>query len=317
MKEMDIAQSATSTDRGTQKKTLRKVLGNSPAPWLLPLTVILMFVFLYPIFEVVRLSFTNAKLIGADYRYTLDSYITLFRLPGFLHMLGVTFFFVAFSVVCQMGLGFIIALLVDIGTKRKLIGTVIARTVVLTAWAIPGVVIGIIWSLLYNESAAGITNYLLSLFGFKAVPFLSDPIISLISLTITNVWRGTAFSMILLYAGLQTIANDIVEAAKIDGATAWQRLTKVIVPMLMPIIGINLILNSVSTFNTFDMVMALTAGGPGRSTEVIALNVYNTIFREGDLGRGAATAVVLLGINMVMTLFYFRLLAKSEGGKIE
>ncbi|MBD1383266.1 sugar ABC transporter permease [Bacillus sp. IB182487] len=298
------------------KKNVWQVLGNSPVPWLLPLAVVLLFVFLYPILEVVRLSFTDAQLSGGDYSYTLRSYITLFTLPGFFSMLVITFIFVSLSVFFQMSFGFIIALLVDIGTKRKLVGTVVARTTVLMAWAIPGVVIGIIWTLLYNESQAGILNYILGFFGIKSIAFLSDPINALLSVTVANIWRGTAFSMILLYAGLQTFPNDVLEAAKIDGANAWQRLTKVILPILMPIICINLILASVSTFNTFDMVTALTAGGPGRATEVIALNVYNTIFMEDALGRGAATAVVLLAINGVMTIVYFRMLSRSEGGKL-
>jgi multiple sugar transport system permease protein len=295
------------------KKSVIKVLGDSPVPWLLPLGLILALVFIYPIFEIIRLSFTDANLIEKQYSYTLDSYISLFTLPGFGKMLGVTMLFVSFSVVFQMVFGFIVALLVDQGTKRKLVGTVIARTAVLTAWAIPGVVIGVIWRLLYNESEAGILNYIFHFAGIGLVPFLSDPTMALISVTIANIWRGTAFSMILIYAGLQTFPNEVLEAAKIDGASAWQRLTKIIIPILTPIIMINLILITVQTFNTFDMVMALTGGGPGKSTEVIALSIYNSIFRVFDLGQGAATAVVLLGINIIMTLIYFRFLERKQG----
>jgi multiple sugar transport system permease protein len=294
-----------------QQPSFLKVPGNSPVPWLLPLALILIFVFIYPIFEVIRLSFTNANLLEQDYVYTLRSYFTLFNSPGFGHMLGVTVVFVAFSVVFQLVLGFIIALLVDQGTKRKLAGTIVARTAVLCAWAIPGVVIGIIWKMLYNESDAGIINYILQGFGGKGIPYLSDPIIALISVTIANVWRGTAFSMILLYAGLQTLPNDVLEAAKIDGAGAWQRMFKVVIPILAPIIMINLVLISVYGFNTFDMIMSLTGGGPGTSTEVIALSIHSTIFRLFDLGKGAATAVVLLSINIVMTLIYFRFMDKN------
>lgn len=295
------------------KKSFIKVLGNSPVPWLLPLGLILALVFIYPIFEIIRLSFTDANLIEKEYSYTLDSYVALFTLPGFVKMLWVTMLFVAFSVVFQMVFGFIIALLVDQGTKKKLIGTVIARTAVLTAWAIPGVVIGVIWRMLYNESEAGILNYIFSFAGIGLIPFLSDPTMALISVTIANIWRGTAFSMILIYAGLQTFPSEVLEAAKIDGASAWQRMTKIVIPILTPIIMINLILITVQTFNTFDMVMALTGGGPGNSTEVIALSIYNSIFRVFDLGQGAATAVVLLGINIFMTLIYFRFLERKQG----
>jgi multiple sugar transport system permease protein len=297
------------------KKSKSKILANSPVPWILPLGIILALVFVYPIFEVIRLSFTNASLMENGYSYTFKSYSNLFTTPGFGKMLWVTTLFVFFSVTFQMIFGFFIALLIDQGTKRKLFGTVIARTAVLTAWAIPGVIIGVIWKLLYNESKAGILNNLLTVMGFKAIPFLSSPSIALISVIFSNVWRGTAFSMILIYAALQTFPNDVLEAAKIDGTNVWQRLFRVVVPIISPILLINLILISVQTFNTFDMVMALTGGGPGQSTDVIALNIYNTIFTGSNLGQGAANAVVLLCLNAVMTIVYFWFMGRQEGNR--
>ncbi|HEX7064977.1 MAG TPA: sugar ABC transporter permease [Bacillales bacterium] len=301
------------TSSKAQKRSFIQVLGNTPIPWILPLALILICIFLYPIIEIVRLSFTNASLVGDDYSYTLSSYTSLFTSPGFIKMLWVTGFFVGFSVLFQMAFGFVIALMIDQGTKRNLVGTVVTRTAVLSAWAIPGVIIGIIWSLLYSETESGILNYFLSLAGVtNPVAFLSDPINALISVTVANVWRGTAFSMIFVYAGLQTFPNDVIEAAKIDGAGAFQRLFKVIIPILKPIILVNLIVITVETFNTFDMVMALTGGGPGRSTEVIALSIYNQIFNNFHLGEGAAAAVLLLVINIALTVVYFRFLEKGS-----
>lgn len=313
----EINQTTSNMGRETPSKKnnqpFLRVLVNSPIPWLLPLGTILIFVFFYPIIEIIRLSFTDASLLETDYSYTLQSYIQLFNRPGFYQMLYVTGIFVFLSVMFQLVFGFLIATLITQGQKRNLVGTVITRTAVLTAWAIPGVVIGVIWKIMYVGTDAGILNYIISLFGSSAIPFLSDPMIALMAVTLANVWRGTAFSMILIYAGLQTLSQDVIEAAKIDGANVFQRLTKVILPMLAPILLINLVLISIDTFNTFDMVMALTGGGPGQSTEVIALSIYNTIFRQYNLGQGAATAVVLLGINTIMTLVYLRVL-RNKGG---
>jgi multiple sugar transport system permease protein len=146
------------------------------------------------------------------------------------------------------------------------------------------------------------------------VPFLSDPEIALASVTIANIWRGTAFSMILVYAGLQTIPGDVLEAAKIDGATAFQRVTLVTLPLLAPILFIDLVIVSIETFNTFDMVLALTGGGPGRSTEVIALSIYDQIFAQFDLGQGAATAMLLLVVSVIITIVYIRILQREEEG---
>ncbi|GGC76204.1 bicyclomycin resistance protein [Thalassobacillus devorans] len=289
----------------------KRAFVNSPFPWLLPLGLILTFVFVYPIFEIIRLSFTDASLLGADYSYTTESYGRLFGHSEFFSMLLITAIFVSFSVVFQLFFGFIIAFLIDQGQKLDLKGTVIVRTSVLTAWAIPGVIIGIIWRVMYTETEVGIFNSLVGMVGMDLIPFLSDPTIALISVIVANVWRGTAFSMILIYAAIQTLPNDVMEAAKIDGANGLQRLFKVMLPMLAPIILVTLIIISIDTFNTFDMVMALTGGGPGQSTEVIALSIYTTIFREFNLGQGAATSVVLLSINVIMTLVYLKILGRQ------
>ena len=293
------------------KRTWSETFWDSPAPWLLPLAVVLGVTFLFPVFEIARLSFTDASLIDEDYSYTLESYLDLFRSPYFANMLQATAVFVFASVFLQMLMGFLIALLVDQGAKRGMRTSIVTRTAVLSAWAIPGVIIGIIWSILYEQSAAGILNYVLGSIGLS-VPFLTDPQVALASVTITNIWRGTAFSMILLYAGLQTLPEDVMEAAKVDGANAWQRLTRVVLPLLAPILLINLVVVSIETFNTFDMVLALTGGGPGRSTEVVALSIYNQIFQQFDLGQGAATAVLLLTINLLMTFVYVGFLERKE-----
>jgi multiple sugar transport system permease protein len=295
------------------KKTWSESIRDSPALWLLPLAVVLGVTFLFPIFEIARLSFTDASLLDDDYSYTLESYLDLFRSPYFANMLWVTAIFVFASVFLQMLLGFLIALLVDQGAKRGMRISIVTRTAVLSAWAIPGVIIGIIWSILYEQSAAGILNYLLSFVGFGEVPFLSNPQVALASVTLANVWRGTAFSMILLYAGLQTLPDDVMEAARVDGANAWQRLTRVMLPLLAPMLFINLVIVSIETFNTFDMVLALTGGGPGRSTEIAALSVYNQIFEQFNLGQGAATAVLLVAVNLIMTFVYVRFLERDEG----
>ena len=296
-----------------EKRTWSESIRDSPALWLLPLAVVLGVTFLFPIFEIARLSFTDASLLDDDYSYTLESYLDLFRSPYFANMLWVTAIFVFASVFLQMLLGFLIALLVDQGAKRGMRISIVTRTAVLSAWAIPGVIIGIIWSILYEQSAAGILNYLLSFVGFGEVPFLSNPQVALASVTLANVWRGTAFSMILLYAGLQTLPDDVMEAARVDGANAWQRLTRVMLPLLAPMLFINLVIVSIETFNTFDMVLALTGGGPGRSTEIAALSVYNQIFEQFNLGQGAATAVLLVAVNLIMTFVYVRFLERDEG----
>jgi multiple sugar transport system permease protein len=228
------------------------------------------------------------------------------------HVLGVTAIFVAASVAGQLLLGLLIALIIQRAIARGLHGAVLVRSVVLSAWVMPGILIGVIWQIVLNEGPFGLVNSALSALGLGPVAWLSDTKLAVVSVVVANIWRGTAFSMILVYAGLQTIPGDVLEAAKIDGATAFQRVTRVILPLLAPILFINLVIVSIETFNTFDMVLALTGGGPGRSTEVIALSIYNQIFAQFDLGQGAATAMLLLVVSVIMTIVYIRILQREE-----
>ena len=278
-----------------------------PLVWLAPAGLFLLLFYTYPLIDVVRLSFTNANLLSPDYTYTFNSYRRLFLDPAVAHSLGVTATFALGSVVLKLVLGAALALAVDAGVKRGLAGTVVVRTSVLAAWIIPGIVVGILWKILLSTSAYGILNYWLEIAFGSRVEFLTDLRFSLATTILVNVWRGVAFTMILIYAGLQRIPVELYEAAIVDGAGAVARFRFVTLPMLTPVIFIALVLITIGGVNTFDLVIALTEGGPARTTEVIAMSVYRQVFEFLHLGRGAAVAVLLLAVNLTMTLVYLRL----------
>lgn len=286
-------------------------LTGGPLFWLLPLFAVLIVMFIYPTFEVIRYSFTDMSLLKLEYHYTLKSYLSVFREKAFLNILKVTFIFVFFSVFFQTFLGFVVALAVDKGEALQMKGTVVVRVVCLLSWCIPGVIIGVIWKILLNETDTGILTSLLVRMGIGKVPFLTTAASALVSSIVANVWRGTAQSMILSYSGLKTISKDILEAASIDGAGAWQRLRHVILPSVASVISINVVLNTIATFNTFDMIMSLTAGGPGQATEVLAMSAYNNIFKTYNLGKGSAYATILLVLNGLMAIGYFAYLKRQ------
>ena len=175
----------------------------------------------------------------------------------------------------------------------------------------PGIAGGIIWQLMFNEASYGFLNGVLNSAGIPSVAWLSNPNMAIWSAVIANVWRGTAFSMILLYAGLLVIPQSLYEAASVDGATAIKQFWYVTLPQLRPIILINTILISIFTLNSFDLILSLTGGGPGRATEVLSLYAYNTVFRNFDLSNGAVLAVLLLVISLIFTALYIRLLPKD------
>jgi multiple sugar transport system permease protein len=292
--------------------TKNKHFSDTPFPWLLPLVLVLGFMFLYPTFEVLRYGFTDASILRPNYSYTLKSYKSILGNPVTYGILSITFIFVFFSVIFQTLLGLIVALAVDKGENMKLHGTVFVRVVTLLSWAIPGVIVGVVWGFMYNETGTGILVSALGNLGIHGVSFLTDPKTALVCVIVANIWRGSAQSMILSYAGLKTIGKEQIEASAIDGVTPWQRLIHIILPNIFSVISTNIILNTIMTFNTFDMVLSLTGGGPGRATEVLAMTSYNAIFKTHSLAKGSVYATLLLVINSIMALIYFRVIRNRD-----
>src|SRR5205823_4688168 len=195
--------------------------------------------------------------------------------------------------------------------RRRARGTLAARVAVVSAWVMPGVLAGVLWKILLIENRSGIVNYYLSLARIGPLPLISSPVLALVSVVVANVWRGCAFSMILLYAGLQRVPRELHEAADLEGASAWQRLRWVLVPQLAPVIVLNLVLITIASFNTFDLIIPLTGGGPARQTEVISLFMYRLGFYDLEAGRSAAVAVVMLAVNLMLAWIAGRLIARG------
>jgi multiple sugar transport system permease protein len=285
-----------------------------PLTWIAPALAFLLSFRLYPLVEAFRMSFTNMSLVSEAYEYVgLASYTRIVTAPAFWEMTQITGIFVGASVVLQLTLGMILALAINHGVKRHLYGSISTRVAVLSAWVIPGIVIGILWKLMLIETRYGVINYILFESGVGILSFLSDPQMALVSTIVANTWRGTAFSMIMLYAGLQQVPQHLYDAAKVDGAGAFQRFRYVTIPQIKPVIFINLVLITIYTLNTFDMILSLTGGGPGRATEVLALFMYFRGFSQFNLGQAAAVAVLMLLVNLVMTAIYMRYLIDEEG----
>jgi multiple sugar transport system permease protein len=305
MQEARAAPAAARRGRVWQRQSER------PLVWLLPLALLLLASYVYPALDVIRYSFTNATLLSPDYEYTAASYRAVTGNPDLPGILWVTFLFVVASVILQLTLGLLVAMALHRGFTRRLPGVSFVRVIILSAWIVPGVAGGIVWQLMFNEASYGFLNAILRGIGLAPVAWLSDPDIAIWSAVVANTWRGTAFSMILLYAGLLVIPRSLYEAASVDGATAFRQFWYITLPQLKPIMLVNTILISIFTLNTFDLILPLTGGGPGRATEVLALYAYNTVFRNFDLSNGAVLAVILLLISVVFTVFYVRLLPKE------
>jgi multiple sugar transport system substrate-binding protein len=280
------------------------------ALWLAPAVGLSAAFLLYPMLDLVRLALTDARTHGAGYAYTLSSLLGLLRDPDFRGMVVVTLVFVGASVALQLGLGLLLAVLVDAARRRRAPGSVLARAAVVSAWVIPGVLIGVLWRMLLLENRAGIASHLFSRVGLPSLPFLSAGPLALVSVIVANTWRGSAFSMILQLAGLMRIHPELHEAADLEGLTAGRRLRWVILPALRPVIALNLALITIYTLNTFDMILPLTGGGPARKTEVVSLYMYRSAFFNLETGRAAAVGLVMLVLNLGLAASAARLLRR-------
>ena len=294
------------------RSRLRRQIEDNPFSWLLPVAVLLGVFYLYPIIDVIRLAFTNASLRGGEEVYTTASFVALIANSLLPEILWTTFVFTAGSVIGQQLFGLGIAVLVMRGERRRLYGMTALRTLVLVAWVIPGIANGLIWQMLFSESPFGAINSVLRLIHIQPVAWLSDPNMAMVSAIISNVWRGTAFSMIVFYAALKAIDTTLYEAASVDGANGFQRFLYITLPQMRPAILVNSILITIATLNTFDAIISLTGGGPGRATEVLSLYTFNTVFRNLDLAGGSVLSVLMLVISLVLALGYASFLPRRE-----
>ena len=154
-------------------------------------------------------------------------------------------------------------------------------------------------------------------FAFLYVPIVALVVYSFNDSPVANVWRGCAFSMILLYAGMQRVPRELHEAADLEGVSAWQRLRWLLIPQLAPVIALNLVLITIASFNTFDLIIPLTGGGPARRTEVISLFMYRLGFFDLEAGRAAAVAVVMLIVNLMLAWVTGRLIMRDDAAPRE
>jgi multiple sugar transport system permease protein len=263
----------------------------------------------YPAFYGVLVSLTNLNFGYPDTRFVgLDNYLRLFTWPALPQVLFNTAIFVSCVVVLQLGIGLLAALLLN----QAVFGRQLVRSIAILPWVIPGIIIALMFQQFFSGSKLGIMKTDISVFGLPSRSCFSDPVESMGILILAVVWRGVPLSIILQLGGLQTIRKDLYEAAAMDGASRWQILRFITIPSLRPILLINVIMATSGTLNHVDIPLALTGGGPGRSTEVLALSIYKQGFEVLDASYASTIATVILLVNLVLTIVYLRLLRARD-----
>lgn len=267
------------------------------------LLLILVFVF-YPTLYGIQLSLSEQVPITGEFRLIgLTNFQNLLTNPEFLGTLAVSFKFAIFYVAIAIVLGLGLALIMN----RKLYFTGTYLTIIFIPWVLSDVVAGIIWRWMFNQSVGIVELTLRRLHLSPSVGMLASPTGVLGVMVFLAVWRSLPFTMLLLLAGLQAISQELIEAAKIDGANAWNRLWAVTLPLLRPQLLVVTLLLSIGAINASGIFLTVTDGGPGHATEVTALYMYHTAFRFFQLTQGSAIAMVMFVINLTITLVYLRI----------
>ena len=285
------------------KRSLFDILDHTFQYWALaPALIVLVLLTLYPALNLLRMSVSTIEFVeGADV-WTFDAAgnFRLFMQDWvFRTALKNTLIFVVVVVSLQMVLGFALALLANGLTFGK--GSV--RTIMVLPVLVPAVAIGSMWKLMFNFEF-GIFNQTIKALGLESVDWLGSTSIALLSVIIVDVWHWVPFVFLILLAGLEALPLDVFEAAEVDGATRWQILRHIIIPMSWPSISVALMFRTVLAFKVFDEIFLLTSGGPGTSTEVVSLYIYKVFFQQSRLGYGALLSIVAILMICVFVFTY-------------
>ncbi len=306
---------AQSVTLGRVRVTRRRLSELSLLVFMLPALVLMFMFVIFPAAWAIYISFTNQSLIGPNARnYSfigLDNYVRLFEDAQFWNSLKISFVFVFLSgFVGQFVIGFSLAILLKQSgiLSRGLIGGS-----VLMAWVIPEIVAVYIWASVLNFQSGSANQILLGL-GLEKQRWLIDT--PLLSIVLVNIWRGTAFTMLLFSSALEAIPDVLYDAAAVDGASGWDRFRFITVPLIRYTILMDFILITMGTFAVFGIVFAMTGGGPLGRSEIIGVYIYRNAFEYREIGYGSAASVVMLVINLTLALFYLAFIRVewTEGG---
>jgi len=278
--------------------------------FLVPSMTVLAVILFYPLAYSLGLSFYNYYLPVPRTTFVgLDNFRFILGDDAFWDALGVTARFTGASVAIEVVLGIAVALLLDsrIPCRR------FVNTVVLLPMAITPAVAGLLMRWMF-ESNWGLVNYFLGLVGVQGPGWTGDPVWALWSIVLADVWQNTPFVILVVYAGLQSVPVEPLEAAMVDGASRAQTLAHVVFPFLRPLVLFVLIIRSMDAFRIFDQVFVMTGGGPGTTTQTITFYNYVMAFRQLRMGRASALGVItLLILSLVIGAWIYLLYRREKG----
>lgn len=269
---------------------------------------------IYPIITMVIDSFYEIGITGSKSLVGLDNYIRAFTAGGFLKQLRNTLIYIVVAVGVETVVGLLFALFFELDYK----GSKIIRSFMMAPLMIAPLVAGLTWKLMMSSSF-GIINELLTRIGILSsssdILWLADERWSLLACCIADIWLTTPFMMLMILAGLQGLDTSMLEAARIDGAGMLAQVFTIKLPVIKPVLLTALSVRIIDAARTFDIIWAMTEGGPNRSSETISIIIYKTLTRYNDTGYASAMAVVFIAVLVIFTLVFMQSLwnPKKQG----
>lgn len=271
-----------------------------PYAYILPAVLVMAVGLAYPIVDAVRLSFYDWPLgtDWADARWIgLRAFTDMLGSSQVWTSMGVTLAFVVIAVACEMVLGVALALFLE----KPVRGMRFFRTIFVLPMMIAPICVGLIWRYLFDANF-GPFNLWLDAIGIEPRAWLAEPATAFGAMVLTDIWQWTPFVLIMVLAGLQGLDSSVIEAARIDGATPWQQIVRIKLPIIKPILIVTLLMRMIDGFRGLEVVYVMTFGGPGLSTELFSLHIYKAAFISQKLGYSAALSILLLAIVAALSL---------------
>jgi multiple sugar transport system permease protein len=275
------------------------------AVYLGPAILVMAAACLYPVLTAFQLAgykwemgtaWSSAQWVG------VDNFVAAFGNSQVWSSLWTTLLFAAVCVSAEMVLGIALALALE----RQVRGMAIFRTIFILPMMIAPIAVGLAWRYMF-DAQFGLINAALGVVGIAPMTWLADPTLAFIAIVIADIWQWTPFVFIMMLAALAGVDSSVLEAARIDGARLWHQIFLVKLPMVMHVIAITLVMRLIDAFRVLEVVYVLTFGGPGNSTEILALHVYKTAFIGQQMGVAAAVSVLLLVVVAALSWFALRL----------
>ena len=276
--------------------------------FLAPALIILLVFVAWPMLSALRLSFTDASGFGKEEYVGLDNYVRVFTDPDVLQAMGNTAYYALQFTPTAIVAALLLALLVN---HRRLPGRGAFRTALFLPFIVSLAVAAFAWSYLLDPQI-GLLNHWLRVFGIQLGNVLQDPSLAMPTVALVAVWKSFGFYLVIFIAGLQEIPTSLYEAARVDGATAWQRFRHITLPMLSNTLAFVMIVALIAALQAFDQIYVMTGGGPYGTTQTVVMEIYTSGFKKLELGFASALSYVLLLITLVLSLVQFRFFSRRE-----